>query len=87
MLQSLRCKNTIIFASSQICEDFLIPFHKIPNQPKNWLVGVELHGLVSVEHSVVILEGIAFLVFEQYAWHFMFGKRIMVAVASQFSTI
>ncbi len=66
---------------------FLIPFHKIPNQPENWLVGVELHRLVGVEHSVVILEGIAFLVFEEDARNIAFCKRIMVAVASQFSTI
>jgi hypothetical protein len=82
MLQSLRCKNTIIFASSQICEDFLIPLHKIPYQLENRFVGIELHGFVGVEYSVVILEGIAFLVFEEDARNIAFCKRIMVAVAT-----
>ena len=45
-----------------VTDGVLIMFYEIAHQTENWLVAVEADGAVGIENSVVVLEGVAFLV-------------------------
>ena len=65
----------------------LIPLHEIPHQLEHWLIALKANCFVGVVDGVVIRESVSFLVLEEDARHMACGKWIMVAVASQFSTV
>ena len=55
-------------------------FHEVTHKSEYGFVAVEAHGLIGIEDSVVILEGIAILVFKENAGDMARGKWIVVAV-------
>lgn len=65
----------------------LVSIYKVANQTKDGFVAVKLYSLVRIVDGVIILESIAFLVFQEDTRHMTGGEGVMVAIGRQITTM
>lgn len=64
-----------------------VTFNKVAHYTKDRFVGAKDGFVVCVVDCVIIFECVAIFVFKENAWYMSHGKRIMVAIPRQLSSV